>query len=1041
MKKGILLSYIFLLFFSLWAYSQSSISGLVYQDVNNDGAFQDGLDQRLEGLQLILVQGSDLIDFIESDDQGRYQFDGLEPGQYAVVFDPLPPDQFVFPQRYDLDLGPAQELSGNDFRIVSFDNFARVSGAVFYDLNGNGQQDNLEPGIGGLELSLTGPEILNLTTQSNGSYTSGYVTPGDYELMLNSLPPNSQLTSPDSYTFALPAGTDTIAQAFTLQPALPFSIVTGAVCYDFDADGMNDPSSEPGIHQVLVEVYDSGGALVFSTMTNPDGSFSTSTLAPGTYTITVPTIPEGTTPTTPTTYTIMVTPKMSVDPILFYFDTTEPLFKCGMAVATCFSGINTNFPANPNGDVIAGFDIRNHGAQFTGTDWGTVTTLHHPQWIADSLGEVFGIAIDADYNVYVASSTVYGPNQGFGNLGAPGIHKIDAFTGAVSNLVAEGSFVVGNNTIPNLGAGFGNICYDRDHDQLFATNWSDGMIYRIAMDGTVQSRFDPITISNGLDPSDPDSIYVRLEERPWAVAYNHTDSKLYFSIWNEDSGRPNDTLVNEIYSISLDGTGEFMGTTGGSTITGNDSLEICLVEIFNAVITTCMDTVRCADTILCNATQPVSDLAFSEAGLMLVAERTMSGNHVVFPLSSGWAHRSKVLEYENTGTSWQLTTGHTPPYDNLNDLKFRIGSSRRNAAGGGDYGYESFDPTDVDVPECDNTVWSSGDALAPGSSPRIYGIQGMPATGGMASNSVLIDLDQNVIINDKALLADVEIFKCGCPIPCDNVTDAGTIGYDQLICGPGADPDPIIGLTMPSGGTGAIEYLWLVYTESNPVWTPIPGSNTPDYDPGPVFEKTYFLRCARRENCGTYLESNIVMVEVDDIAVAAIEGPVLVCQGDVVTFYSTGSSDGATYMWEFGPGVVPATAVGETATVTFVSFGSYEVTLTVTKNGCTSTAIHDITVTLGSPFCDGLIDNNTVDQLMIFPNPSNSQIRLRLPPTVEQGVSYQIMNNLGERLGHGRLQEGTNTWMLDIEALPFGVHIIEVKTHDGKRYTEKLIKQ
>ena len=41
------------------------------------------------------------------------------------------------------------------------------------------------------------------------------------------------------------------------------------------------------------------------------------------------------------------------------------------------------------------------------------------------------------------------------------------------------------------------------------------------------------------------------------------------------------------------------------------------------------------------------------------------------------------------------------------------------------------------------------------------------------------------------------------------------------------------------------------------IWQAIPNSNAPTYDPGPLYYTTYFARCARREDCITFLETNI----------------------------------------------------------------------------------------------------------------------------------------------------------------------------------------
>lgn len=104
---------------------------------------------------------------------------------------------------------------------------------------------------------------------------------------------------------------------------------------------------------------------------------------------------------------------------------------------------------------------------------------------------------------------------------------------------------------------------------------------------------------------------------------------------------------------------------------------------------------------------------------------------------------------------------------------------------------------------------------------------------------------------------------------CNNVTHPGIIGYNQSVCYPGDIPDLLVNVQSPSGGTGALEYMW-IFTTQDPtagpaVWTPIPNSNTPDYQPGPIFETTWFARCVRREGCtGWTMESNSVRICLDE---------------------------------------------------------------------------------------------------------------------------------------------------------------------------------
>ena len=102
-----------------------------------------------------------------------------------------------------------------------------------------------------------------------------------------------------------------------------------------------------------------------------------------------------------------------------------------------------------------------------------------------------------------------------------------------------------------------------------------------------------------------------------------------------------------------------------------------------------------------------------------------------------------------------------------------------------------------------------------------------------------------------------------CQPLCDNVTDAGEIGYDQTICA-GDTPDEIISVSLPSGGTGDLEYVWL----SNTAGPTTSGAdaiehNAPTYTPGNLTQDTWFRRCSKRQYCSDYDgESNWIKITV-----------------------------------------------------------------------------------------------------------------------------------------------------------------------------------
>lgn len=123
------------------------------------------------------------------------------------------------------------------------------------------------------------------------------------------------------------------------------------------------------------------------------------------------------------------------------------------------------------------------------------------------------------------------------------------------------------------------------------------------------------------------------------------------------------------------------------------------------------------------------------------------------------------------------------------------------------------------------------------------------------------------------LLFNLSLFLCvsnsyagndtNCDV-CNNVTYGGKIQGNETGCGnPGWDPSIITNLEFPTGGSGMMEYMWL-FTTDDPTkpfaqWTPIPNSNTVDYDPGVIYKTTYYTRCSRRMGCTEFPgESNIV---------------------------------------------------------------------------------------------------------------------------------------------------------------------------------------
>jgi hypothetical protein len=288
------------------------------------------------------------------------------------------------------------------------------------------------------------------------------------------------------------------------------------------------------------------------------------------------------------------------------------------------------------------------------------------------------------------------------NPNANKIRKIDAITGAISDFA----------TLPNNGPAMGNINYDCVSESLYVSNHEDGRIYQIDMDGDILSTYHhgtgDVTMGPANDQGEPNGAFAPLGERPWAIQ-SHA-GRLYYSVWVE-SGAGNANENNSVWSVAYTGNS---GTIDPATAVK----ELEVPGVSNGP-----------------NSQPVSDLSFAHNGWMLVAQRTMYGD------MQNSAHQSTTFEYDYQNGDWifQGTTyivGELLPY---------------SAAGGVDHDFVE-----------NGYVWMTGDALDFGTPNVVYGLQGTPYGGGGIQTSTLIDLDHEIVSQDKTTYGDVEL-----PIPGD----------------------------------------------------------------------------------------------------------------------------------------------------------------------------------------------------------------------------------------------------------------------------------
>lgn len=686
-----------LLFLSIATHlqAQSCISGIVYEDLNSNGIL-DAAETGLGNLDVYAISSVGAVNQVMTNTEGFYEFCDLADDIYQLYLLLEGTGLSALPASRSVEFVDGENNTGNHFGLAAEPELGEISGKAYMHFYNQGVQDDTEPALLNYTLELTAPDgsVRSALTDKYGEFRFQHLSPGTYMLSI-SAPPAATAWILSSYSLPITLGAS-VEAVFELQAELGFTGVSDRVCYDLDGDGMIDPDTEPGFSGKMVELLDETGEVMATTYSDGNGLYGFLGIASGTYTVRSPFDDEELAPSTPTAYTVNPVAGQVLSSGPFYFTPLKSRFKCGMAIHS--------FNTEESNNKLAVWDTRDRTAAPSGSAW---SIMPMETWAESDVGIVRGIAIGHDYSVYVSS--IGGTSH---PIGSGGIFKIDpVILGATPfvTTVPTGP-TLGSATLVNTGRGLGNLCFNNQlNTLLYVTNLEDGSINVVrASDGVVLQTYVPFSAS----------------ERPFGIAYNLAQNRLYFSVEGEiGTPRP----LSTIYSLTLDATGMIVTTAP------------VLIELTTPVL----NPHPTNSSLAINTPQPIPDIAFNDDYTeLLYAERH--------------THRARVMHSTFTGTSWNAA------------VHISYGTNTTDATGGVDFAYESILIPATEPENCDNYLVATADALEFGSA-YTYGF-GFTSPGALVSD-VFIDNDNAAgVSGTKGRSYDVEVFDCDCalepPPPC-----------------------------------------------------------------------------------------------------------------------------------------------------------------------------------------------------------------------------------------------------------------------------------
>ncbi|MBI4748082.1 MAG: hypothetical protein HY774_06305, partial [Acidobacteria bacterium] len=398
-----------------------TVTGHVFNDVNGNGV-QDSGEPNLANVDVVIDSENGAPVTVQTDANGDFSAPNIAAGSTTVnVTDP---SGFTLTTANDPQTVTVTQGGTADATDVGFQGQGTVTGHVFNDLNGDGDQDSGEPDLNGVNVTLTpagGGAPITVTTDANGNYTATNVPAGNVDVNVTDPANTNETTNTDPQTVSVAAG----GTATTAPVGFQFvGSVSGHVFEDVNGNGTQD-SGEPDLSGVNVTLTPANGTPV-TVATDANGNYTAPNIPAGSVSVDVDD-PAGTVETTNTDpQTVSVTAGNTT--------ATNPVGYQGQGTVTghVFTDTNGNGTQDSGEPNLAGVDVvidSVNGAPVTVTTDanGNYTANNIPAGsttvdVADPAGTIETTNVDPQTVSVTAGNTTTAANVGYQPVGTVSGH-------------------------------------------------------------------------------------------------------------------------------------------------------------------------------------------------------------------------------------------------------------------------------------------------------------------------------------------------------------------------------------------------------------------------------------------------------------------------------------------------------------------------------------------------------------------------------------------------------------------------------------------